>query len=82
MENTFERVSKIIVEKYGADKTEVVPGAKFIDDLDMDSLDAIELCMEVESEFRCTIDDDKFEELETVGLLVAYLDEHVVGPRV
>lgn len=72
-----ERLKRIISDQIGADSSEVVPEANFIDDLGADSLDAIELVMSVEEEFGIEIPDEDAEKLFTVGDLVEYLKEKV-----
>ena len=51
MATVFERVKKIVVEQLGVEEAEVVPTASFVDDLNADSLDLVELIMSMEEEF-------------------------------
>ena len=51
MATVFERVKKIVVEQLGVDEKDVVPTARFVDDLGADSLDLVELIMSLEEEF-------------------------------
>ena len=74
----FERVKKIIVEQLGVDETEVVPNASFVDDLNADSLDLVELIMSMEEEFSSSdttfeISDEDAEKIVTVQDAVDYL---------
>lgn len=65
--NTVEnRVKKIIAEQLGVNQAEVVDAADIINDLDADSLDAIELIMALEDEFEIDISDEKAEHVQTV----------------
>jgi acyl carrier protein len=61
-----DKVKKIIAEKLGVDLSEVVPEASFVDDLDADSLDLVELIMSMEEEFDTDISDEDAEKIQTV----------------
>jgi len=61
-----DRVKKIIVEQLGVAEDEVTPNASFKDDLDCDSLDEVELVMEMEEEFAVRISDEDAEKIITV----------------
>ena len=67
MSDITERVQRIIEEKLGVDASEVKPEATFTNDLGADSLDTVELIMELEKEFNITIPDDQAEKIVTVG---------------
>jgi acyl carrier protein len=60
------RIAAIIVDHLGCEAHEVKPEATFVDDLDADSLDVIELTMAFEEEFGVTIPDDEMEHVSTV----------------
>ena len=75
--STFDRLKKIVVEQLGVDEVEVVPSASFVDDLNADSLDLVELIMSLEEEFGMDIPDEEAEKIKTVGEAVDYVDEHV-----
>jgi acyl carrier protein len=75
-----ERITAIIADKLGlADASEVTPEATIQGDLGADSLDVVELIMEVEKEFNISIPDEKAEEMSTVGEIVAYVEKNKVG---
>jgi acyl carrier protein len=74
MSNISERVTKIIVEKLGVDESEVTSEASFTNDLGADSLDTVELIMELEKEFDISIPDEQAEKIQTVGQAVEYLE--------
>ncbi|MEY3367217.1 MAG: hypothetical protein RI973_372, partial [Bacteroidota bacterium] len=74
MSNITERVTKIIVEKLGVEASEVTLDANFASDLGADSLDTVELIMELEKEFDISIPDDQAEKIQTVGQAVSYLE--------
>jgi acyl carrier protein len=58
-------------------EAEVVPEAKFIDDLGADSLDIVELVMALEDEYGIEIPDEDAEKIETVGDAIKYIEEHM-----
>ncbi len=74
MADTFERVKKIIVDRLGVDESEVTMEASFKDDLGADSLDVVELVMELEDEFDMEISDEEAEKITTVGEAVSYIE--------
>ena len=83
MATVFERVKKIIVEQLGVEDSEVKPSASFVDDLNADSLDLVELVMSLEEEFsnetkRLEIPDEDAEKIKTVQDAVDYLKEQGV----
>jgi acyl carrier protein len=71
-----ERVKAIIVEQLGVEENDVVPAAKFIEDLGADSLDTVELVMAFEEEFDIEIPDEDAEKITTVGDAVQYIKEN------
>ena len=73
---TFERLKKIIVEQLGVEEDDVTPEAAFVEDLNADSLDLVELIMSLEEEFGTEISDEDAEKIRTVGDAVDYIDEH------
>jgi len=73
----FNTVKGIIAESLGANPSEVVPDASFIDDLNADSLDIVELVMALEREFKLDIPDEDAEKIATVQDAVDYLRPRV-----
>ena len=67
------RVKAIIVDKLGVDESEVTPAASFTNDLGADSLDTVELIMELEKEFGISIPDDQAEKISTVQDAIDYI---------
>ena len=61
---TYERLKKIIVEQLGVDEEEVQPQASFVEDLNADSLDLVELIMSLEEEFGMEISDEDAEPIQ------------------
>ena len=80
MASIFERVRAIAVEQLGVDEGDVVPAASFVDDLEADSLDLVELIMSLEEEFsgdvQLEISDEDAEKIVTVQDAVDYLQDH------
>ena len=72
MEN-FEKVKEIIVDQLGCDEDIVTEDASFIDDLEADSLDMVELMMALEEEFDIEIPDEDAEKISTVGDALEYI---------
>ena len=75
MSSIAERVREIIIEQLGVNAEQVVPEAKFVEDLGADSLDTVELVMALEEEFGAEIPDEEAEKLTTVGEAVAYIEK-------
>ncbi len=70
------KVKEIIIEKLGVDEAEVTESASFTQDLGADSLDTVELIMELEKAFGISIPDDAAEKISTVGDAIKYIEEH------
>ena len=68
-----ERVIEIVCENLGVNKEQVQRKTSFIEDIGADSLDIVELVMELEEEFEITIPDDQAEKIKTVGEAVAFI---------
>jgi acyl carrier protein len=68
-----KRVVEIISEQMGADKAEITRETSFINDLNADSLDTVELVMEFEDEFDMSIPDEEAEKIQTVGAAIDYI---------
>lgn len=81
MATVFERVRKIIGEQLGVDEGEIKPETSFVDDLNADSLDLVELIMSLEEEFSkagksIEVSDEDAEKIVTVQDAVNYIQEH------
>ena len=80
MATVFERVKKLVVEQLGVEESEVKSNASFVDDLNADSLDLVELVMSLEEEFstegkRLEIPDEDAEKIKTIQDAVDYIKE-------
>ncbi len=68
-----DKVIEIISEQMGVDKSEITRETSFINDLNADSLDTVELVMEFEDEFDMSIPDEEAEKIQTVGAAIDYV---------
>ena len=68
------RVTNIITDKLGVEESQVTPEASFTNDLGADSLDTVELIMELEKEFDLSIPDEEAEKIVTVGDAIAFIE--------
>jgi acyl carrier protein len=76
-ENIFLRVKKIIINHLGVAEEKIVETANFMDDLEADSLDQVELVMAFEEEFGIEIPDEAAEKITTVGSAIKYIAENM-----
>jgi len=74
MSEVYDRVKKIVIDRLGVEEAEVTSDASFKDDLGADSLDVVELVMELEDEFDLEISDEDAEKVTTVGEVVKYIE--------
>lgn len=77
MSEIAEKVKKIIVEKLSVDAADVKDEASFTNDLGADSLETVELMMDLEKEFNITIPEEVSEKISTVGEAIKYIEANV-----
>jgi acyl carrier protein len=71
-----DQVREIICDKLSVKPEQITPETSFINDLGADSLDIVELVMELEDKFEIQIPDEEAEKIQTVGDAVAYIEEN------
>ncbi len=71
-----ERLKEMIIKQLSKDGKPVTLETSFVNDLEADSLDIVELVMELEDEFDVSIPDEDAEKIQTVGDVVKYINEH------
>jgi len=69
------KVIDIVAEQMGADKAKITRDTSFVEDLNADSLDTVELVMEFEDEFETSIPDEQAEKIQTVGQAVDFIKQ-------
>ncbi len=74
-----DKVYDIVAEQMGVDKAEIKDETHFVNDLNADSLDTVELVMEFEDEFETSIPDEEAEKITTVGQAIAFIKANSAG---
>lgn len=77
--DTEAKVIAIVAEQLGVDKAEITRETSFVNDLNADSLDTVELVMEFEDEFDMSIPDEEAEKIQTVGQAVDFIEQVAKG---
>ena len=72
----YEEIKQLIVERMGVDASKITPETTFRDDLGADSLDIVELVMEMEDRFGVEVSDDDADNMTTVGKVAAFIEEN------
>jgi acyl carrier protein len=76
-----EKVISIVAEQMAVDKGEINRETNFVNDLNADSLDTVELVMEFEDEFETSIPDEEAEKITTVGQAIEFIKTHMDSPE-
>lgn len=71
-----EKVYEIVAEQMGVEKAEINDSTNFVNDLNADSLDTVELVMEFEDEFETSIPDEEAEKIQTVGQAIEFIKKN------
>ncbi len=79
MSSVEEKVIEIVSEQLGVDKDKIKMESNFVNDLGADSLDTVELVMELEEEFDISIPEEAAEKIQTVGEAVRHIDSALAG---
>ncbi|MBO5577317.1 MAG: acyl carrier protein [Ruminococcus sp.] len=77
MEMVFDKIKSIIVDQLDADEADVTMEANIQDDLGADSLDVVDLVMNIEEDFDIEIPDEDVENIKTVGDIVKYIESKI-----
>ena len=72
--STLDKVKEVVIDKLGVEEDKIVSEASFVDDLGADSLDTVELIMQLEEEFGIEIPDEDAEKMTTVKSVVDYIE--------
>ena len=74
----FEKLCKIVADQFGVSESEITMDTNFVEDLDADSLDLVEVMMSVEEMFHIDeIDEEELQSLKTVGDVVNYISDRI-----
>ena len=76
-DNIEERVHNIVCEQLGTTRDKITAETSFINDLGADSLDTVELVMELEDQFELSIPDEEAEKIKTVGDAIRFIEENL-----
>ncbi|MCR5462207.1 MAG: acyl carrier protein [bacterium] len=76
MKMVFEKIKEIIIDELGIDESKVTMDARFREDLGADSLDAVEIIMQIEEEFGVEISEEVIQDMKVIGDIVKYIEEN------
>lgn len=72
----FDKIKEIIIDELGIDEAKVTMDARFREDLGADSLDAVEIIMQIEEEFGVEISEEVIQDMKVIGDIVKYIEEN------
>lgn len=72
----LEKIKPILASQFDVDEDSITPETRLVEDLEADSLDVVDLVMNIEDEFEVEIPDEDVENIKTVGALVEYIENH------
>jgi acyl carrier protein len=72
----FEKIKEIIIDELGIDESKITMDARFREDLGADSLDAVEIIMQIEEEFGVEINEEVIQDMKVIGDIVKYIEEN------
>ena len=75
-DEVFERIKEVLAERLSVEEADITEEANFQEDLDADSLDLVEMIMELEDQFGLKIPDEDAQKIQTVGQAVEYVTSH------
>jgi acyl carrier protein len=75
-DEVFERIKEVLAERLSVEESDISEEANFQEDLDADSLDLVEMIMELEDQFGIKIPDEDAQKIQTVGQAVDYVTSH------
>lgn len=70
----YEKIQELLMEQLDLEKDEISEDKNFVEDFEMDSLDMVEMVVDLEKETGVKIENEDLENIKTVGELVAYLE--------
>ena len=75
-DEVYERIKEVLVDRLSVEEADITEEANFQEDLDADSLDLVEMIMELEDQFGIKIPDEDAQKIQTVGQAVDYVTSH------
>ncbi len=75
-DEVFERIKEVLADRLSVEESDINEEANFQEDLDADSLDLVEMIMELEDQFGIKIPDEDAQKIQTVGQAVDYVTSH------
>lgn len=72
----FEKIKEIIIDELGIDESKITMDARFREDLGADSLDAVEIIMQIEEEFGVEINEEVIQDMKVIGDIVKYIEDN------